>query len=237
MVACLPRITTASLPVFVSLCPSLDLLAILPFYAAIALPNTWLDNYSDMFRLFRLLRIVKLDKYIPSITLIDDVLQLKNKSLTVAGFAAGTTTTYWAGATEHSLGDWHARRRLIYGRLAVNKRRNKNIERKVSFPLEHMLCTHLYTTLSQNETSVCNPLRALFLFQTRITIPPCRMANPTRVNASNSACIRLKPRATLELNLSSQSLKTVDVIRTREGHSPEYYVQFVHLGFCILESR
>ena len=81
---------TSRLRFIVSFYSIIDLLAILPFYAAIALPNTWLDNYSDMFRLFRLLRLVKLDKYIPSITLIDDVLRLKKKSLTVAGFAAGT---------------------------------------------------------------------------------------------------------------------------------------------------
>jgi len=68
----------------------IDLLAILPFYIAAAAPSSWVNDYDEMMRMFRLLRLLKLDKYIPSITLIDDVIRLKRKSLVVAGFAAGT---------------------------------------------------------------------------------------------------------------------------------------------------
>jgi hypothetical protein len=38
--------------------------------------------------MFRILRLLKLDKYIPSITLIDDVIRLKFKALRVALFAS-----------------------------------------------------------------------------------------------------------------------------------------------------
>ena len=48
----------------------IDLLAIVPFYLALALPGSVVDDYDDYLRMFRILRLVKLDKYIPSITLI-----------------------------------------------------------------------------------------------------------------------------------------------------------------------
>jgi len=53
----------------------IDLLAILPFYIAAAAPSLWVTNdYGEMLRVFCLLcLLLKLDKYIPSIILIDDV--------------------------------------------------------------------------------------------------------------------------------------------------------------------
>ena len=47
-----------------------DLLAIVPFYVALALPGSVVDEYDEYLRMLRILRLVKLDKYIPSITLI-----------------------------------------------------------------------------------------------------------------------------------------------------------------------
>eukprot|EP00978_Attheya_sp_CCMP212_P005123 scaffold11316_cov60-Attheya_sp.AAC.6 len=67
-----------------------DLLAIVPFYLAVIMPGSWVDDHDEYLRMFRLLRLIKLDKYIPSITLIDDVIRLKRRSLLITGFAAGT---------------------------------------------------------------------------------------------------------------------------------------------------
>jgi len=75
----------------------IDLLAIVPFYIAEAAPDSWVNNYDEMFRMLRLLRLVKLDKYIPSITLIDDVVRLKRESLKIAGYAAITLWIIFAG--------------------------------------------------------------------------------------------------------------------------------------------
>ena len=83
----------------------IDLLAILPFYVAAALPGSWVDQYDEMFRMLRLLRLVKLDKYFPSITLIDDVIRLKWNALRIAGFAAVSLWIIFAGLlylTEHT---------------------------------------------------------------------------------------------------------------------------------------
>jgi Ion transport protein len=48
----------------------IDLLAIVPFYVALALPESVVNDYDEYLRMLRILRLVKLDKYIPSITLI-----------------------------------------------------------------------------------------------------------------------------------------------------------------------
>ena len=66
----------------------IDLLAILPFYVAVALPGSFVNEYDEYLRMLRILRLVKLDKYIPSITLIDDVIRLKFNALKVAFYAA-----------------------------------------------------------------------------------------------------------------------------------------------------
>lgn len=68
----------------------IDLLAIVPFYVAYAVPNTVIDNNADFLRMLRIIRLVKLDNRIPSITLIDDVIRLKFKALSVAFYAAFT---------------------------------------------------------------------------------------------------------------------------------------------------
>jgi len=82
-----------------------DLLAIVPFYAAMALPNSVVNEYDEYLRMIRILRLVKLDKYVPSLTLIDDVIRLKFQTLRVAFFAAITLWVLFAAAMflcEHS---------------------------------------------------------------------------------------------------------------------------------------
>ena len=68
----------------------IDLLAILPFYLKFAIPV--LDKYDNYLRLCRILRLFKLDKYVPSISLLDDVLRAKKDPLIVTGFCAGVIT-------------------------------------------------------------------------------------------------------------------------------------------------
>jgi hypothetical protein len=47
-----------------------DLLAIVPFYLSWALPNSFVNDYDEYLRMIRIVRLLKLDKYVPSITLI-----------------------------------------------------------------------------------------------------------------------------------------------------------------------
>ena len=68
----------------------IDLLAIVPFYVALALPNSVVNEYDEYLRMLRILRLVKLDSRVPSITLIDDVIRLKFNALRVAFYAAVT---------------------------------------------------------------------------------------------------------------------------------------------------
>ena len=75
---------TSRLRFMVSFYGIVDLLAIVPFYIAWALPNSIVDKYDEYLRMLRILRLLKLDKYVPSITLIDDVVRLKFASLRVA---------------------------------------------------------------------------------------------------------------------------------------------------------
>lgn len=75
----------------------IDLLAIVPFYLAYLYPNSWIDQNDEYLRMFRLLRLLKLDKYIPSFSLIDDVIRLKKNSLIVSGFAAMTLWILFSG--------------------------------------------------------------------------------------------------------------------------------------------
>ena len=77
-----------------------DLLAIVPYYVAAALPNSLVDQYDEYLRMFRILRLIKLDKYVPSITLLDDVIRLKFNSLRVAMYAAVTLWMIFAGKEE-----------------------------------------------------------------------------------------------------------------------------------------
>mmetsp|Transcript_48569 Transcript_48569/g.89474 ORF Transcript_48569/g.89474 Transcript_48569/m.89474 type:complete len:1219 (+) Transcript_48569:69-3725(+) len=65
-----------------------DLLAILPTYISWAFPGGWVDRNNTYFLLLRILRIIKLDKYVPSLTLVDDVFRLKRNQLIVTGTVA-----------------------------------------------------------------------------------------------------------------------------------------------------
>lgn len=75
----------------------IDLLAIFPMYLAYFMPGSWVDKHDEYLRMLRLIRLLKLEKYFPSITLIDDVLRLKRRSLTVTGYAAGTLWVILSG--------------------------------------------------------------------------------------------------------------------------------------------
>eukprot|EP00945_MAST-04E_sp_MAST-4E-sp1_P004574 g4574.t1 len=68
----------------------IDLLAIVPFYIKYAVPS--MDQYDNTLRLFRILRLFKLDKYVPSISLLDDVVRAKKEPLIVTGFCAFVLT-------------------------------------------------------------------------------------------------------------------------------------------------
>ena len=76
----------------------IDLLAIIPFYVAYALPQSFVNDYDEYLRMLRILRLLKLDKYIPSISLIDDVVRLKYDSLKVAFCAAVTLWVLFSAA-------------------------------------------------------------------------------------------------------------------------------------------
>jgi hypothetical protein len=65
-----------------------DLVAIIPFYLAMCDPGGWIDRHNELFLMLRIIRLVKLDKYCPSLTLIDDVFRLKRISLCVSGAIA-----------------------------------------------------------------------------------------------------------------------------------------------------
>jgi hypothetical protein len=64
-----------------------DVLAIFPFYLALVFPLV--DQVDDYLRLLRMFRLLKIDKYVPSVSLIDDVFRVKAQGLKVSGFAAG----------------------------------------------------------------------------------------------------------------------------------------------------
>ncbi|KAL7547165.1 hypothetical protein ACHAWF_010484 [Thalassiosira exigua] len=76
----------------------IDLLAIVPFYLAYYMPNSWIDAHDEYFRMCRVMRLLKLDKYVPSISLVDDVFRLKRKVLTISCFAAGTLWILFSAA-------------------------------------------------------------------------------------------------------------------------------------------
>ena len=75
----------------------IDLFAILPYYIALLLPSSIVDQYDEYLRMTRIIRLLKLDKYAPSFTLIDDVIRYKKNSLKVAGYAAITLWICFAG--------------------------------------------------------------------------------------------------------------------------------------------
>jgi hypothetical protein len=75
----------------------IDLLAFVPYYVSLALPGSVIDQYDEYLRMSRILRLLKLDKFVPSFTLIDDVIRFKWSSLRVAGFAALTLWVIFGG--------------------------------------------------------------------------------------------------------------------------------------------
>ncbi|KAG7358930.1 ion transport protein [Nitzschia inconspicua] len=87
----------ARLKYFVSFYSIIDLLGFVPYYIAMALPGSAIDQYDEYLRMSRILRLLKLDKFIPSFTLIDDVIRFKWNSLRVAGFAALTLWIIFGG--------------------------------------------------------------------------------------------------------------------------------------------
>ena len=93
-----PEFNGSRLRFVISFYSIVDLLAIVPFYVAWALPNSFVNDYDEYLRMFRILRLIKLDKYVPSLTLIDDVIRLKFQSLKVAFYAAITLWILFAGA-------------------------------------------------------------------------------------------------------------------------------------------
>lgn len=88
---------TCRLHFIISFYSVIDVLAIAPFYLAVALPNSFVNQYDEYLRMLRILRLAKLDKYVPSLTLIDDVIRLKYKQLRVAFYAAITLWILFAG--------------------------------------------------------------------------------------------------------------------------------------------
>jgi len=81
---------------FFSFYSLVDLLAIVPWYAAVLFPGGWVDQNSSTLLMFRILRLCKLDQYVPSLTLIDDVFRLKQNSLEVTGLVALTLWVVFA---------------------------------------------------------------------------------------------------------------------------------------------
>jgi len=82
----------------------IDLAAIVPFYVSLAMPDSVVNTYDEYLRMLRIVRLLKLDKYVPSISLIDDVIRLKRKTLLVAFYAAVTLWILFAALlylTEH----------------------------------------------------------------------------------------------------------------------------------------
>lgn len=80
----------------------IDMLAIAPWYLARVSPA--IDRIDEELRLFRILRLLKLDKYYPGITLIDDVLRANSTNLGVAAFVAGVAWIIFSALlylTEH----------------------------------------------------------------------------------------------------------------------------------------
>eukprot|EP00539_Tryblionella_compressa_P021731 CAMPEP_0178892502 /NCGR_PEP_ID=MMETSP0747-20121128/19518_1 /TAXON_ID=913974 /ORGANISM="Nitzschia punctata, Strain CCMP561" /LENGTH=706 /DNA_ID=CAMNT_0020562441 /DNA_START=59 /DNA_END=2179 /DNA_ORIENTATION=- len=79
----------ARLKYFISFYSIIDLLAIVPYYITLALPGSIVDQYDEYLRMAR--------KFVPSFTLIDDVIRFKWNSLKVAGFAALTLWIIFGG--------------------------------------------------------------------------------------------------------------------------------------------
>lgn len=70
----------------------IDILAIVPFWLSV-LPlgsiSNFADDYDEDLRLLRIVRLLKLDKFVPSLSLIDDVFRAKSEELRVTTYVAG----------------------------------------------------------------------------------------------------------------------------------------------------
>jgi hypothetical protein len=65
----------------------IDIIAIVPFY--IGLAHLISPATSDYLRMLRILRLLKLDKYVPSVSLVDDVFRNKARAFEVTGIVIG----------------------------------------------------------------------------------------------------------------------------------------------------
>lgn len=82
---------------FFSFYSFIDLAAIIPYYASHLYENSWLDNHDEYLRMLRLFRLLKLEQYTPSFTLLDDVFHLKRSAILMSCYAAGTLLILFSG--------------------------------------------------------------------------------------------------------------------------------------------
>jgi hypothetical protein len=82
----------------VSFYSCIDMLAIVPSLLSISLYIAWIDENDGYFRMFRLLRLIKLDRYFPSITLIDDAFRDQKVPLQISTFVSGIFWVFFATA-------------------------------------------------------------------------------------------------------------------------------------------
>eukprot|EP00927_Polykrikos_kofoidii_P039095 TRINITY_DN3352_c0_g1_i1.p1 TRINITY_DN3352_c0_g1~~TRINITY_DN3352_c0_g1_i1.p1 ORF type:complete len:1262 (+),score=173.67 TRINITY_DN3352_c0_g1_i1:129-3788(+) len=79
----LARVVVARSPLsfLFSIFSILDLLAIVPWYIAQVIPGGWVDRNSTLFLMLRIVRLMKLAKHVPALTLIDDAFRRRSKAL------------------------------------------------------------------------------------------------------------------------------------------------------------
>ena len=84
--------TMARLKYVISFYAVVDMLAILPWYLQYIASGTefgdWMDDHDKELRMFRMLRLLKMDKYVPSVTLIDDAIRAQKDGLRITCFMA-----------------------------------------------------------------------------------------------------------------------------------------------------
>eukprot|EP00927_Polykrikos_kofoidii_P086361 TRINITY_DN964_c0_g4_i1.p1 TRINITY_DN964_c0_g4~~TRINITY_DN964_c0_g4_i1.p1 ORF type:complete len:1265 (+),score=230.66 TRINITY_DN964_c0_g4_i1:161-3955(+) len=73
----------APLQFMVSFYALVDLLAIVPYYVAQANRGGWVDRHTQLFLMFRILRLLKVSKQVPALTLIDDAFKARANALAV----------------------------------------------------------------------------------------------------------------------------------------------------------
>lgn len=77
----------ARLRYMVSFYAVIDALAIFPYFVSIS-PTHLPADVDNLLRMLRILRLVSLDRFLPSVTLLDDVLRSRRHALFVTGFAS-----------------------------------------------------------------------------------------------------------------------------------------------------